>query len=100
MTHQNENSQNHAAVQHILDNGLEGLGEALRLVIDQAMKIERSQVLQAQPHQRTDQRQGYANGFKNKTVSTRIGPIRFAVPQVRDGVDFYPSALAACRNGI
>jgi hypothetical protein len=47
MTHQNENSQNNSAVQHILDNGIEGLGEAIRLVIDQAMKIERSQVLQA-----------------------------------------------------
>lgn len=93
MTHQNENSQNNSAVQHILDHGIEGLGEAIRLVIDQAMKIERSQVLQAQPHERTDQRLGYANGFKGKTVSTRVGPIRFAVPQVRGAVDFYPSAL-------
>jgi putative transposase len=93
MTHQNENSQNNSAVQHILNNGLEGIGEAVRLVIDQAMKIERSQVLQAQPHERTDKRQGYANGFKGKTVSTSLGDIRFSVPQVRGDVDFYPSAL-------
>src|SRR5579864_1553888 len=93
MTHQNENTQSNSAVQHILDNGLDGIGEAIRLIIDQAMKIERSQVLQAKPHERTDQRQGYANGFKGKTVSTRVGDIRFSVPQVRNGVDFYPSAL-------
>lgn len=93
MTHLNENTQNTSAVQHLLDNGLEGIGEALRLLIDQAMKIERSQALQAQPHERTDQRQGYANGFKPKTVATRLGNIRFAVPQVRGGVEFYPSAL-------
>jgi putative transposase len=93
MTHQNENTQNTSAVQHILDHGLEGLAEALRLVIDQAMKIERSQVLQAQPHERTARRQGYANGFKGKTLSTRVGEIRFSVPQVRGAVDFYPSAM-------
>jgi putative transposase len=93
MTYQNENTRNTSAVQHILDNGLDGLGEALRLIIDQAMKIERSQALQAQPHERTEKRQGYANGFKGKTVSTRIGDIRFAVPQVRGEVDFYPSAM-------
>lgn len=93
MTHQNENNQNNDAVQHILDQGLDGIGEAIRLVIDHAMKIERSQVLQAQPHQRTEQRQGYANGFKPKTVSTRLGDIRFSVPQVRGQVEFYPSAL-------
>ena len=93
MTHPNENSQNNTAVQHILDNGLDGIGEAIRLVIDQAMKIERSHALQAQPHQRTEKRQGYANGFKGKTVSTRVGDIRFSVPQVRGDVDFYPSAL-------
>jgi transposase-like protein len=93
MTHQNENNQNNDAVQHILDQGLDGIAEAIRLVIDQAMKIERSQVLQAQPHQRTEQRQGYANGFKPKTVSTRLGDIRFSVPQVRGQVEFYPSAL-------
>src|SRR5271163_213186 len=87
MTHQNENSQNNTAVQHILDNGLDGIGEAIRLVIDQAMKIERSHALQAQPHERTEKRQGYANGFKGKTVSTRVGDIRFSVPQVRGEVE-------------
>ena len=93
MTHQNEINQNNSAVQHILDHGLDGIAEAIRLVIDQAMKIERSHALQAQPHQRTAQRQGYANGFKPKTVSTRVGDIRFSVPQVRGQVEFYPSAL-------
>jgi transposase-like protein len=35
---------------------------------------------------------GYANGYKPKTVTTRVGPITFDVPQVRDG-SFYPQAL-------
>jgi transposase-like protein len=34
----------------------------------------------------------YANGYKNKTVLTRMGEVTFEVPQVRSG-GFYPSAL-------
>jgi putative transposase len=93
MTHQNENIQLSTAAQHLADNGLEGLPEAFRILLDHAMKLERSKVLQAQPHERTALRQGYANGFKPKTVSTRLGDICFAVPQVRGEVAFYPSAL-------
>lgn len=93
MTHQNENTELNSVAQHLADHGLEGLPEAFRILLDHAMKLERSQVLQAQPHERTVHRQGYANGFKPKTVSTRVGDICFSVPQVRGGVAFYPSAL-------
>ena len=37
-------------------------------------------------------RRGQANGFKPKTVQTRIGPLELRVPQTRDG-GFYPNAL-------
>ena len=57
------------------------------------MRVERHQVLQAQPYERTDTRQGYANGYKPKTLTSRVGPITFSVPQVRGETDFYPSAL-------
>jgi transposase-like protein len=56
------------------------------------MKIERSQAIGADPYERNERRQGYANGFKPKTVETRLGPLTVQVPQTR-GVDFYPSAL-------
>jgi hypothetical protein len=67
--------------------------EGLRLLVNHAMQAERSHVLQAQPFERTDARLGHANGFKPKTLKTRMGPITFAVPQVRGEVEFYPSAL-------
>jgi transposase-like protein len=38
------------------------------------------------------ERTDYANGFKPKTVMTRVGELTFDVPQVRGG-GFYPSAL-------
>jgi putative transposase len=56
------------------------------------MKIERSDVLGAEPYQRTSERRGHANGFKPKTVNTRVGKVELQVPQTRD-VEFYPKSL-------
>jgi transposase-like protein len=76
----------------LLENGLDGAGEALRILVNEAAKIERSEFLGAAPYERTATRRDYANGFKPKTTLTRVGELTFQVPQVRSG-DFYPSAL-------
>jgi putative transposase len=81
-----------AAFAALLANGLDGAGEALRILVNEASKIERAHFLNAQPHERTTERIDYANGFKPKTVMTRLGEQTFDVPQVRGG-GFYPSAL-------
>jgi transposase-like protein len=84
-------------VLEVLDeHGLSAMSEAIRILVNEAMKLERQDFLRAAPHQRTADRRGHANGFKPKTVATRLGPITFDVPQVRQPVDgerFYPSAL-------
>ena len=82
----------HDAVALIAENGFEGLGEVMALLINEAMLIERSRYLQATPYERTDDRNGYANGYKNKTIKSRIGPLDLQVPQTRDS-EFYPSLL-------
>ena len=81
-----------AAYAALLENGLDGAGEALRILVNEAAKIERSAFLGARPYERTETRREYANGFKPKTVLTRHGELTFQVPQVRSS-DFYPSAL-------
>ena len=81
-----------AAFAALLANGLDGAGEALRILVNEASNIERAHFLNAQPHERTAERVDYANGFKPKTVMTRVGELTFDVPQVR-GSGFYPSAL-------
>jgi transposase-like protein len=94
MTRQDEFNAAEQAMQLLADNGMDGLAEAIRILLNEAMRIERSQVLNAGPYERTEERRGHANGYKPKTVSTRVGPIRFDIPQVRgDGVEFYPLAL-------
>ena len=72
--------------------GFDGMAQAIEILLNEAMKLERSAVLDAQPYERTPRRRGYANGFKPKTVRTRVGKLELAVPQTRD-VPFYPSAL-------
>ena len=76
----------------VAQGGMEALPELIRIVINAAMQTERQAYLQAAPYQRTPERQDYANGYKPKTVNTRMGAIQFEIPQVRHG-DFYPSAL-------
>jgi putative transposase len=93
-THRTDPELLNTVLQLLTDHGAtHGFAEGIRLLVDEAMRQERSQVLQAQPYQRTKTRQGHANGFKPKTLDTRLGPIQFRVPQVRGGLDFYPSAL-------
>lgn len=82
----------HEAYAHLLDNGLDGAAEALRILVNEASVIERAAHLKVAPFERSAARVDYANGFKNKTMLTRLGSIDFDVPQVRAG-GFYPSAL-------
>ena len=88
MTHQND----YTFTQELAEKGLEAIPELLRVLINNAMQVERSKYMQAEEYERTEDRKGHANGFKPKTVKTRMGEITFAVPQVREG-GFYPSAL-------
>ena len=48
--------------------------------------------LNAKPYERSDERIGHANGYKPKTIKTRVGEVTFDIPQVHEG-GFYPEAL-------
>ncbi|WP_407899703.1 transposase, partial [Ferrigenium sp. UT5] len=92
MAMQVETNPLEAAYAALLSQGLDGAGEALRILVNEASKIERAQHLNADRYERCTERSGHANGFKPKTVMTRMGQLTFDVPQVRDS-SFYPSAL-------
>ena len=79
-------------VQLLAEHGFDGLADAVTVVLNEAMKIERTRALGAQPYERTPARRGQANGFKPKTVLSRLGKLELKVPQTRDS-SFYPSAL-------
>ena len=79
-------------LEQIASEGLDFLPELVRISINAATQIEPDKYLGAGHYERSPERRGYANGFKPKTVKTRLGEITFDVPQVRDG-SFYPDAL-------
>jgi putative transposase len=93
MTHREENTAIGQMLEVVIENGIEGLETAISILLNEAMKVERSRVLGAEPWQRTEGRQGYANGYKPRSLNTRVGKLSLRVPQVRGDVTFYPSAL-------
>ena len=92
MTCYRENTHFDVAMELLIENGFAGIADAVSLLMNTAMQIERSRYLQAEPYERTENLQSYANGYKAKTVKTRIGKVALAVPQTRD-CDFYPQSL-------
>ena len=92
MTYQGDFTLPAELMEQIAAHGFDVLPELIRIVINAAMQAERQQYLGAAPYQHSPDRRGHANGFKPKTVKTRLGEITLDVPQVREG-GFYPEAL-------
>jgi len=92
MTYQDDFTLPIELLEQLTEQGLEGLPEMIRVIVNETMRFERQNHLQARPHERTEGRRGYANGYKPKRVKTRVGEINFDIPQVREG-GFYPGAL-------
>lgn len=92
MTYQNDFTLSEALLGQISADGLDALPALFQVLLNAAMQIERQKHLGAAPHERTEERTGHANGYKDKTLNTRLGQITVAVPQVREG-GFYPQSL-------
>ncbi len=87
-----ENSAKNDIFELISEEGFDGLTKAVELLFNEAMLVQREKYLGAGHYERKQERQGYANGFKPKTINSRLGELKIAVPQTRDG-NFYPSFL-------
>jgi transposase-like protein len=82
----------HDAVELLKDHGFDGLAEAVTVLLNSAMVAERSDYLGAAPYERSSSRRSHANGFKDKSIRTRLGTLSLKVPQTRD-CEFYPQSL-------
>ncbi len=92
MTYQPDFTLPTELLEQIASQGLDFIPEIIRILVNTAMRAERENYLGAELYQHSNQRQGHANGYKPKTLQTRLGDITFAIPQVREG-GFYPQAL-------
>ena len=93
MAQHHENRPIDGAVELLKNNGFDALAEAVTVLLNSAMVAERSEHLCAEPYERSAQRVGYANGYKDKFLKTRLGTLSLKVPQTRDS-EFYPQSLS------
>src|SRR5215210_7732678 len=92
MTYESNCTLPNELLAQIAHEGLGCLPVLIQTIINTAMQLERQQHIGVGPYERSAERQAHANGYKPKTVTTRVGAITFDVPQVREG-NFYPQAL-------
>lgn len=62
------------------------LGQLLEAILNQVLEAQVREQLQAAPYERTEERQGYRNGYKPRRLTTRVGRLTLRVPQVREGI--------------
>jgi transposase-like protein len=72
------------------DKGLQGLVET---VLNQVLEAQVTEHIGARPYERSTRRKAYRNGYRPRTLTTRVGPLVLHVPQVRDG-SFSPALFA------
>ena len=70
------------------------LKEVLEVLCQSVMKEEVSAHVGANRHERNDDRRGHRNGFKPRTLATRVGELQLSVPQVRGCEPYHPSLFA------
>ena len=75
----------------ILSGWQEGLGgedflrELVQRTVQQVLEAEMTSFLGAESYQRNDVRRGWRNGYKPRTLKTRVGELELMVPKDRDG---------------
>ena len=94
----NQNETNDTLIEEIVQLLLREKENAfpkiLTQIYNEAMLVERAAHLGAGKYERAEEREDYANGFKPRTLQTRVGKLSLQVPQVRgSSMHFYPKCL-------
>jgi transposase-like protein len=63
----------------------EAVAELVEQVLNQILAAQASDQLRAEPYQRTEDRQGYRNGYRERALTTRFGSLVLEVPRIRGG---------------
>ena len=68
------------------------LREGVRVLSEALMELEVTRHVGAERHERTPERTGQRNGYREREWDTRVGTVELRVPRVRDG-SYFPSLL-------
>jgi putative transposase len=83
----------------LLDGSTAGelIPELARYGLQQLIELEVAAVLGADRHERTEERVGYRNGYRSRSLTTQVGDIDLLIPKLRAG-SFLPSILEPRRR--
>src|SRR3954465_9048092 len=74
-----------------------GDGDFLRSVAEAVLQLLMEAavegVIGAARHERTAERQTYRNGFRDRTLDTRLGTLQLRIPKLRTGPSYFPPFL-------
>jgi transposase-like protein len=71
--------------QEATGEGEDGFLKLMQNVVQRVLEEELTTYLKAEPHERTEGRTGYRNGYKPRMLSTRLGRMELMVPKDREG---------------
>src|SRR3954462_1585763 len=71
----------------------DGIRESVRLVAQELMEAEVSELIGAERGERTEDRATHRNGYRARRWDTRAGEIELQIPKIRQG-SYFPSFLA------
>ena len=60
------------------------LHKIVERVLQELLEAEMTEHIGAAPHERTNARKGHRNGYKPRTLRTRVGTLNLLVPQDRE----------------
>jgi transposase-like protein len=77
-------------------------GDFLKSVAEAAlqriMDYDVENLIGAAPHERTAERLTYRNGYRERTLETRLGSLELKVPKLRTGTSYFPAFLEPRRT--
>src|SRR6266566_8140194 len=73
------------------------LRDGVRLLAQELMDAEVTDLVGAEPHQRTAGRTTYRNGYRDREWDTRVGTLELQIPKLRQGT-YFPSLLEPRRR--
>ena len=91
-----------SAVSELLDafragDGVDLIRESVRLVLQELIEVEATEVIGAAPYERSESRTTERNGSRPRLLATQAGDIELTIPKLRKG-SFFPSILEPRRR--
>ena len=86
-----------ALLDHVSNSDQDSLKEILEHTLQALIEAEAAAVIGAGRHERTPERQAQRNGYRARTLDTRVGRLELGIPRLRQG-SFLPSLLEPRRR--